>query len=67
MSFHEPFAPERPIEDLPPDRLSLGVSARLSRYLQVLTLARKMVKDTISSLELSVYSNVNSTQFSFDL
>ena len=30
------------------DRLSLGVAARLSRYLQVLTQARKMGKDTIS-------------------
>ena len=31
------------------DRLSLGVAARLSRYLQVLTQARKMGKETISS------------------
>ena len=30
------------------DRLSLGVAARLSRYLQVLTQARKMGKETIS-------------------
>ena len=35
------------------DRLSLGVAARLSRYLQVLTQARKMGKETISSQELS--------------
>ena len=34
------------------DRLSLGVAARLSRYLQVLTQARKMGKETISSQEL---------------
>ena len=35
------------------DRLSLGVAARLSRYLQVLTQARKMGKETISSQELA--------------
>src|SRR3954468_9629674 len=44
------------------DRLSLGVAARLSRYLQVLTQARKMGKETISSQELSEYTHVNSTQ-----
>ena len=38
------------------DRLSLGVAARLSRYLQVLTQARKMGKETISSQELSEYT-----------
>jgi redox-sensing transcriptional repressor len=41
------------------DRLSLGVAARLSRYLQVLTQARKMGKETISSQELSEYTHVN--------
>jgi redox-sensing transcriptional repressor len=35
------------------ERLSLGVAARLSRYLQVLTQAKKMGKETISSQELS--------------
>src|SRR4051794_7304221 len=49
------------------DRLSLGVAARLSRYLQVLTQARKMGKETISSLELSEYTHVNSTQIRRDL
>src|ERR1700759_2873968 len=44
------------------DRLSLGVAARLSRYLQVLTQARKMGKETISSQELAEYTHVNSTQ-----
>ena len=44
------------------DRLSLGVAARLSRYLQVLTQARKMGKETISSQELSEYTHVNSTR-----
>src|ERR1043165_9223303 len=49
------------------DRLSLGVPARLSRYLQVLTQARKMGKETISSQELSEYTHVNSTQIRRDL
>jgi redox-sensing transcriptional repressor len=52
---------------LGPDRLSLGVAARLSRYLQVLTQARKMGKETISSQELSEYTHVNSTQIRRDL
>jgi redox-sensing transcriptional repressor len=50
-----------------PDRLSLGVAARLSRYLQVLTQARKMGRDTISSQELAEYTHVNSTQIRRDL
>ena len=49
------------------DRLSLGVAARLSRYLQVLIQARKMGKETISSQELSEYTHVNSTQIRRDL
>ena len=49
------------------DRLSLGVAARLTRYLQVLTQARKMGKDTISSQELSDYTHINSTQIRRDL
>src|SRR5215210_5135608 len=49
------------------DRLSLGVAARLSRYLQVLTQARQMGKETISSQELSEYTHVNSTQIRRDL
>src|ERR1700730_12432642 len=49
------------------DRLSLGVAARLSRYLQVLTQAKKMGKETISSQELSDYTHVNSTQIRRDL
>src|SRR5437660_1657799 len=49
------------------ERLSLGVAARLSRYLQVLTQARKMGKDTISSQELADYTHVNSTQIRRDL
>ena len=49
------------------DRLTLGVAARLSRYLQVLTQARKMGKETISSQELSAYTHINSTQIRRDL
>jgi len=49
------------------DRLALGVAARLSRYLQVLTQAKKMGKDTLSSQELADYTHVNSTQIRRDL
>jgi redox-sensing transcriptional repressor len=49
------------------ERLSLGVAARLSRYLQVLTQAKKMGKETISSQELSDYTHINSTQIRRDL
>ena len=53
--------------DGPGEKLSLGVAARLSRYLQVLTQARKMGKETISSQELADYTHVNSTQIRRDL
>src|SRR5579883_1484506 len=49
------------------ERLSLGVAARLSRYLQVLTQAQKMGRQTISSHELADYTHVNSTQIRRDL
>jgi redox-sensing transcriptional repressor len=49
------------------ERLSLGVAARLSRYLQVLTQARKMGRDTISSQELSEHTHINPTQIRRDL
>lgn len=49
------------------DRLNVGVAARLSRYLQVLTQARKMGKTRISSQEISEYTNVNATQIRRDL
>jgi redox-sensing transcriptional repressor len=66
---------ERAVEgiDVPDDlmvdgeRLSLGVAARLSRYLQVLTQARKMGRETISSQELSDYTHINPTQIRRDL
>ncbi len=49
------------------ERLSLGVAARLSRYLQVLIQARKMGKETISSQELAEWTHINSTQIRRDL
>jgi redox-sensing transcriptional repressor len=49
------------------DRLTLGVAARLSRYLQVLTQAKKMGKSSISSQAISEYTNVNPTQIRRDL
>src|SRR5207344_3338588 len=49
------------------DRLTVGVAARLSRYLQVLTQARKMGKDRISSQEIAEYTNINATQIRRDL
>jgi len=66
---------EDTVADMPPtdlslgdgDRLSLGVAARLSRYLQVLIQARKMGKETISSQELAEYTHINSTQIRRDL
>jgi redox-sensing transcriptional repressor len=58
---------EQPTEIADGERLSLGVAARLSRYLQVLTQARKMGKVTISSQELSDYTHINSTQIRRDL
>src|SRR5881227_2740713 len=51
----------------PGEKLSLGVAARLSRYLQALTQARKIGKETISSQELADYTHVNSTQIRRDL
>jgi redox-sensing transcriptional repressor len=49
------------------ERLNPGVAARLSRYLQVLTQARKMGKDRISSQEIAEYTNINATQIRRDL
>ena len=60
----EPQQDERGVSS---ERLSLGVAARLSRYLQVLTQARKMGRETISSHELADYTHVNSTQIRRDL
>jgi redox-sensing transcriptional repressor len=49
------------------DRLTVGVAARLSRYLQVLTQAKKMQKERISSQEIADYTNINATQIRRDL
>jgi redox-sensing transcriptional repressor len=49
------------------ERLTVGVAARLSRYLQVLTQAKKMGKGRISSQEISDYTNINATQIRRDL
>ena len=61
------FVGETDDVDKPGEKLSLGVAARLSRYLQVLTQARKIGKETISSQELADYTHVNSTQIRRDL
>jgi redox-sensing transcriptional repressor len=50
-----------------PERLTVGVAARLSRYLQVLTQARKMGKERIASQEIADYTNINATQIRRDL
>jgi redox-sensing transcriptional repressor len=49
------------------DRLTAGVVARLCWYLQVLTQAKKMGKERISSQEISAYTNINATQIRRDL
>jgi redox-sensing transcriptional repressor len=49
------------------ERLTVGVAARLSRYLQVLTQAKKDGRDRISSQEMSEYTNINATQIRRDL
>ncbi len=49
------------------ERLTVGVAARLSQYLRVLTQAKKMGKERISSQEISEYTNINSTQTRRDL
>src|SRR5256714_8674095 len=69
MSYTVGRGTEPSSEDVekPGERLSLGVAARLSRYLQVLTQARKIGKETISSQELADYTHVNSTQIRRDL
>jgi redox-sensing transcriptional repressor len=49
------------------ERLTVGVAARLSRYLQVLSQASKMGKERISSQEIADYTNINATQIRRDL
>ncbi len=67
MSYTVGRGSETPQSGMAAEKLSLGVAARLSRYLQVLTQARKMGKETISSQELADYTHVNSTQIRRDL
>jgi redox-sensing transcriptional repressor len=54
-------------EEITNDRLGVGVAARLSRYLQVLSQSKKMGKDRISSQEIADYTNINATQIRRDL
>lgn len=73
----EPPAPSAAVAAVPDDdpdtpavpevRLGVGQAERLSRYLQVLTQARKMGRATMSSQELSDHTHVNSTQIRRDL
>src|SRR5881409_571138 len=58
---------QAPVPGAAPDRLTVGVAARLSRYLQVLTQAKKMGKERISSQEIADYTNINATQIRRDL
>jgi redox-sensing transcriptional repressor len=67
VTLKEPYSGGLVLAEPGLDRLSLGVAARLSRYLQVLTQARKMGRETISSQELAEYTHVNSTQIRRDL
>src|SRR5918992_5531691 len=55
------------LQDGGSERLSLGRTARLSRYLQVLTQAKKRGRETIASQELADYTHVNSTKIRRDL
>jgi redox-sensing transcriptional repressor len=58
---------QAPVSSGGTDRLAVGVAARLSRYLQVLTQAKKMGKERISSQEIADYTNINATQIRRDL
>ena len=61
-----PTRAEEPI-DVQSERLTVGVAARLSRYLQILTQAKKVGRDAISSQEISEYTHINATQIRRDL
>ena len=66
MSTHETIQPSSDGSQ-PAKRLSLGVASRLSRYLQVLTQAKKMGIESISSKEMADYTHINPTQIRRDL
>lgn len=53
--------------DNPREKLPIGLAARLSRYLQILTQTQKSGRSNISSQALSEYSGVNPTQIRRDL
>src|SRR3954452_6469468 len=58
---------QSPLDPGAPDRLTVGVAGRLSRYLPGLTQAKQMGKDRISSQEIADYTNINATQIRRDL
>src|SRR6202795_361421 len=58
---------QAPVPAAPNDRVTVGVAARLSRYLQVLSQAQKMGKERISSQEIADYTSINATQIRRDL
>ena len=49
------------------ERLTVGVAARLSHYLQILTQAKKMGRTSISSQDIAEYTRINATQIRRDL
>jgi redox-sensing transcriptional repressor len=67
MSSHLAAVSPESVDRPAGERLTVGVAARLSQYLRVLTQARKMGKERISSQEISEYTNINATQIRRDL
>jgi redox-sensing transcriptional repressor len=67
MASHVAALSDQTVDRATNDRLTVGVAARLSQYLRVLTQARKMGKERISSQEISEYTNINATQIRRDL
>jgi redox-sensing transcriptional repressor len=47
--------------------IGAGLAERLSAYLQVLTQAKRMERERISSKENSAYTNINASQIRRDL
>jgi redox-sensing transcriptional repressor len=67
LGHNEIVTAQAPASGPTPERLTVGVAARLSRYLQVLSQAKKMGKERISSQEIADYTNINATQIRRDL